>query len=189
MSAILGRYGSIPWIPQDEPPSEGTSPGGTQIAPTAVDAAYRMCVLIDGLETEIRRGGNITSSSAESFLYEVRHCSQKLPPEMRSLTQDKSMVASDHEARKKSLGALHVACAYYFAVILATRPFFTSHLMLKLKDQGFSLLDDKLSFSGDERLKIANLGQVCLDAAKFMTSMLVQALEQGLLLDNMCLIK
>lgn len=166
-----------------------TEPGPLVDVDSAVDAAYELCGILISLEQDIRQGDNITSSSAEAFLLSVRNCSQKLPTEMRSLCQDQT-AGQSHKRRKLSLGAAHFACAHYFSVILATRPFLTSHLMLKLADQGSSMLDnEKPRFSADERLKIANLAQICLDSAKFMANMLSEALSADLLLHNMALIK
>lgn len=146
---------------------------------------YEMAALVDALDQDIWKGNRINSTSAEAFLQELRQWSRQLPPEMRRFNCE-GMAISNPGDRELLLGAVHVACNYYFAAILATRPFFTSHIMLKLYDQGQRSLDaERQNATPEERAKIASLAQVCLDAAKFMAKMTQRALDGGMLLNHM----
>lgn len=155
----------------------------------AVNATYEMCALIDALEQDIWKGNTINSTSAEAFLHELRQWSRQLPVELRRFTAE-NMAISNPSDREQTIGGAHVACNYYFGAILATRPFLTSHLLLKLAERGVGLQEsDKPNVTPEERLKIANLAQVCLDAATYMAKLVRRAMDAGLLLGNMCLIK
>lgn len=129
---------------------------------------------------------------AEAFLRDLRQWSQALPTHLRRLSNGIGDTPGVMD-RERTVGAVHVSCVYYFSVILVTRPFLTSHVMLKLREQrnGLPSAGNGKNRHPDatERFKIAELADVCVDSAIYMSTMAHKAMEAGTLLKNMVLLK
>lgn len=84
---------------------------------------------------------------------------------------------------------MHVACTYYFGVITTTREFLIQHIMSQLDDEMNP--DKTLDYRGEiqEPKKIAELSKVCVDAAAYMAEMCSEALDTGVIMGNMCILK
>ena len=88
--------------------------------------------------------------------------SKALPEELRKWTEA-SPTNSALADREHYTGATHVACVYYFAVILTTRRFLTTFLLPKVREQatgGRPATAQKLNGHGS-----FGLAHVCLNAA------------------------
>lgn len=151
-----------------------------------------MACLIDSMDQRLFNQKTLDTAASEAFLQDLRKWSQKLPPELRRFSTDNMFISSPAD-RELLVGAVHVSCVYYFAVILVTRPFLTSHVMLKLRDRKWKIpTGDAANMNttdSTERTKITNLAQVCVDSATYMATMAHRAMEAGLLQRNMCLLK
>ncbi|KAF2757414.1 hypothetical protein EJ05DRAFT_453212 [Pseudovirgaria hyperparasitica] len=190
VSSILGRPGNFSSVWHDDLESSSDNDRDSRSSSLAIDATYEMSCLVDSMESRLWSSKSVECQPAEDFLHELRKWSQKLPPELRRFSSDNMFVSSPAD-RELLVGAAHVACVYYFAVILVTRPFLTSHIMLKLRDRArkshnHAVADSSASI---ERAKVANLAQVCVESATYMAIMAHRAMEAGILLRNMCLMK
>lgn len=179
VTSILGRAGG-----------SAITSGTTELAKGAqtsrrrtLDATYRVCAVIDDLQQEFSKGGIADLASAEDYLQRLRNWSQSVPPELRQFTSANAINTDSEHV----IGAVHLSCNYYFAVILVTRPFLISHLMSKLRGSGTNTpRPAPASGAGD---KVAKLANACLNSAIFMSQTGFQAMESGYLLGNMCLLK
>lgn len=142
-----------------------------------------MCAIIDDLQQEFNKGGITDLKSAEDYLQRLRSWSQSVPPELRQFTSANAINTDSEHV----IGAVHISCNYYFAVILVTRPFLISHLMAKLRGSG-AATPHPAAMSGDSE-KISKLANACLNSAIYMSQTGFQAMESGYLLGNMCLLK
>lgn len=180
VTSILGRAGGPSVMGAVETELDKGSSTGRQ---RALDATYRVCTIIDDLQQEFNKGGITDLGSAEDYLQRLRNWSQSVPPELRQFTSaNATNTDSEHV-----IGAVHISCNYYFAVILVTRPFLISHLMTKLRGSG-AATPHPAAVSGDSE-KISKLANACLNSAIYMSQTGYQAMESGYLLGNMCLLK
>ncbi len=146
----------------------------------ALQATFDLCPFMDELE---EKHCIQDTPSTENFLQRLQQWSKALPQELRQGTHDvvPFSITTDRELFN---GGTHVACAYYFAVILATRRFLTLYLLRIVRssldsDVSTSTLDDKST----------SLALVCLNAAISLSKVAYIAIMNKSALNNMCLIK
>jgi hypothetical protein len=180
VTSLLGRSGG----PSAMTPLDTELDKGEQTTRRrTLDATYRVCAIIDDLQQEFAKGGINDLQSAEDYLQRLRSWSQSVPPELRQFNSTNA-VNTDSE---HVVGAVHISCNYYFAVILVTRPFLISHLMSKLRGSGTAT--PRAAAQSSDSDKVAKLANACLNSAIFMAQTGFQAMESGYLLGNMCLLK
>ncbi|KAE8422611.1 hypothetical protein BDV36DRAFT_291112 [Aspergillus pseudocaelatus] len=186
VNSILGRleHSYRPW-PDDRRNDNTDLP--PQFGSLTVNPTYELCQLIDGFERILRKERRNTLTLTEKYLHDLRGWSQSLPIELRQMPSI-PITNSNLENREQLLGAIQVTCLYYFAVLLATRPFLTSNIMLKLGDRESSLAENRVP-ELDETRTSAHLAQVCVASATYMVKMSQAAMETGCLLRNMCHLK
>lgn len=151
----------------------------------AFNATFGACSLIDDMVSSLSLGNDVEAAFASRFLQELDSWSKNLPEELREFKQASAvLIANDQEL---AVGCIHVACVYYFAVILITRPFMISHLMERLP--GKARLDPTPVSHFEEDSEAFQLAQVCIDSAIYMAQVCHEVLVSGLLLNNMCMLK
>lgn len=148
----------------------------------ALQAAFDICPFLDELE---RKGCKQDMASAENFLQRLQKWSKALPEELRSSTEMKSFNSSTSD-RPFFIGGTHVACVYYFTVILATRRFLTFYLINLLQKQSAS---DQTTQKAKANDRTAGLAHVCLDAAFNLAKAGHNIMTANQMLRNMCLLK
>lgn len=133
-------------------------------------ASYKILTIInESLDTLY--GRKVASTTmVEQFLSRIEDWSQDLPSFLRNpLTSKKSS-----PSRKAATDSIHVACLYYFAITLVTRPVLISRLT---------------SRPGAATPSSSPLASACLDAAVYLVQTCSDAHKTGLLLGNMCIMK
>jgi hypothetical protein len=124
-------------------------------------------------------------SSTENFLQRLQQWSKTLPQELRQNTE--AVVPSSATIdRELVVAGSHVACTYYFAVILATRRFLTLYLLEQLKMRSSKSVGASVPDSDD---KTSSLAFVCLNAAISISKVVHNAIISERVLNNMCLVK
>lgn len=137
--------------------------------------------------------GVLESSSAEHFLQLLQEWSQVLPVSLRQRPQkgDKPL-QDDLGYREKMISNVHVAGTYYFGIILVTRQFLIQHVMPQLHGhaskakEGQRQNNRKRSRGADA---VADLSHSCIGAAIYMAQMCREAVDAGVFMGNMCIIK
>lgn len=131
----------------------------------------------------ISRHPNLDVASTQILLQKLSHWSTNLPAEARICSISTTINSPEHE---QALGNIHVACMYYFTVMLLTRPFLIRHLMSRLPR--FSSSQEE-TWDAGHSTESSELAQVSIDAAMFTAQICRNALTAGLLLDSMCILK
>ncbi|KAG9520784.1 hypothetical protein KCV07_g4155, partial [Aureobasidium melanogenum] len=182
VTSILGRLSSSPTSQLDFLTS---SPAESSIESLAFEAVHDECAMIGDMVNNLTQNGDLDVTSAESFLQRLSEWNRGLPPQLRRFECNDSALSP--QDRELAIGRIHVACVYYFAVMLATRPFLIRHSMAKLhKKTGLQNSKGDTETTGSQE---ARLAEVCVDSAIFMGKMTHEALRADLLLCNMCMLK
>lgn len=182
--SILGRTGSLPAAANEARLRRISQTSGSLEDPRqiALQATFDLCPFMDELE---EKHCIQDTPATETFLQRLQQWSKALPPELRQGTQDvvPSSMTTDREL---FLGGTHVACTYYFAVILATRRFLTLYLLDQLKERSSNGTEASVSRLDD---KTTSLAFVCLNAAISLSKVVYNAIITESALNNMCLVK
>lgn len=149
-------------------------------------AVFSICSHIIELEQQIGNGTNIDSTTAETFLQRLRKWNETLPPELRHFASMKDTTLGSAD-RELFIGATHVACTYYFTIILVTRPFLISHLVSRIRRRRPN--DRRPSTERTDSSQVSDLAQACLDSAMYMAKTGYMAISSQILSNNMCLLK
>lgn len=128
------------------------------------------------------------ANAAETFLQMLREWSQALPPVLRQRPR-KDPIPIGPTYREASIGNIHVACTYYFGVILTTRHFLIQHTMPLLRRPPQQGMNDGKTQASRGNGKVGEMANVCIDAAIYMAQMCSEAADAGVLLGNMCILK
>lgn len=123
-------------------------------------------------------------TTAEDLLKRLQDWSAALPADMRRFNRSTDGPLTLQE-QAQTIGNIHVSCVYYFAVMLTTRPFLISHLMAYMSNGTLSATVPTDSTPGE----VADLAQACIDSAILMANMCYEALQSGILLKQMCIVK
>jgi hypothetical protein len=181
-SSILARpLASVSTRP--ETTTNGQTNTNPSISRLAVNANFGLCTIIESILRSINQQPNLDVVSTQGLLRQLNQWSNDLPPETRLCSLGITILSADHE---KALGNIHVACMYYFTVMLLTRPFLIRYLMSRLPN---------MSEQREEAINLgispefSKLAYVCIDAAMFTANICHNALTAGLFLDNMCILK
>ena len=152
----------------------------------ALNASFGACSLIADIMQSLDTDNTMDSRSAEQYLRRLRDWSSSLPKDIKRFSKDseRPITAKDQE---RVIGNIHVACIYYFAVMLVTRPFLISHLMANLP--GSTTEMPETPTTAKEQAEIVGMAEACLDSAVYMAQICHEALQSGLLLNAMTLIK
>ncbi|KAI1376815.1 hypothetical protein F4677DRAFT_445138 [Hypoxylon crocopeplum] len=188
-SSILGRHASsTPLQSFDICPSDlGQEPRHHRCL--ALSATYELSVVLDEAVRKFAEEGKLKASAADNFLQRLRNWSHSLPTQLRQ--QLRNHPGSDVNAnfRELTIGNIHVAGAYYFGVILVTRPFLVQQIMPQLRGRPAPpiepLEEDRAAYSG----KAAEFSQACVEAATYMVEMCSEAIDTSAIWGNMCILK
>ncbi|KAM0262170.1 hypothetical protein ACHAQJ_001913 [Trichoderma viride] len=155
-TSIIGSYGSL-----DARHGQSTE---------SLFASYKILTIINE-SIDVLYGKKVASTAmVEQFLNKIEDWSQKLPNFLRNpLTSEESSTS-----RKAATDSIHIACLYYFAITLVTRPILISWLTSR---------PDAVTPSSSP------LAYACLDAAVYLVQTCSDAHKTGLLLGNMCIMK
>ncbi|EME81416.1 uncharacterized protein MYCFIDRAFT_140761, partial [Pseudocercospora fijiensis CIRAD86] len=185
VSSILGRPGGLPSRRPDDSTYEGDEDIGDLDRPRwlASRAVFGVCSHIIELEQQLGNGVISDAATAESFLQRLRTWNDSVPSELRHFAAVKDVTLGPAE-REQFIGSVHVACSYYFTIILVTRPFLISHLLSQIRRRRPPSLDKPNQTSA-----VSDLAQACLDSAVYMAKTGYMGISSAILSNNMCLLK
>ncbi|KXH33283.1 hypothetical protein CSIM01_03197 [Colletotrichum simmondsii] len=151
----------------------------------SLSESERSLRIVDTLTEESELG----IARAQQFLDEIRRWSKDLPTALRQRPKRGTAHSHHSQNREIGIGNIHVACTYYFGIILTTREFLIHHIMPRI-NKDTSLMDDHDDEGGGEDEKsVAELSDACVDAALFMAEMCADALDSRTIMGNMCILK
>ncbi|KAF4548403.1 Fungal specific transcription factor domain-containing protein 44 [Elsinoe fawcettii] len=144
-------------------------------------AQYSLVKIIDQIVDKVYGQKGVSPATAEAFLDHLKKWSDALPEGLQS----QGMMVN-HQNPAKTLSSLHLACTYYFAVTLATRPFLINTLTARMARLSNGVPN---GFAVQEHPVHAELASVCVDSAVWMIRACLEANRSDLLLANMQLMK
>ncbi|GAB7353464.1 hypothetical protein MBLNU459_g3923t2 [Dothideomycetes sp. NU459] len=186
VTSILGRPCASSSLTTDPSAFEGPQRNSGEDHGLALDATYRACFLIDDMAQNLTHNGNVSSHSAEVCLGKLARWSTSLSSELRVFSVRTGHALSPLE-QQSVIGNLHVACVYYFSVMLVTRPFLIAHLTSRLASG--AVVDEANSIRNSGDPGAPKLSNACIDSAVYMAQLCHDALQAGILLNNMCFLK
>ncbi|UQC90619.1 uncharacterized protein CLUP02_16149 [Colletotrichum lupini] len=155
----------------------------------SVDAACTFATILNRIVDTLTEESELGMIRAQQFLDEIRHWSKDLPTALRQRPKRGTAHSHHSQNREIAIGNIHVACTYYFGIILTTREFLIHHIMPRI-NKDTSLMDDHDDEGGGEDEKsVAELSDACVDAAVFMAEMCADALDSRTIMGNMCILK
>jgi hypothetical protein len=155
----------------------------------ALNATYQLLIPMDAITSDIYRRVDAGTAAAKALLERLTAWSKNLHPKLRSTSMDPSF---DRMNQELILGNMHVSCAYYFAVILVTRPYLMHALLSNPSTSSQAAGGDGLLSSRDQQLDesdTAVLMSTCEDAAMLMLDSCRDILNADIMLSNMCLLQ
>ncbi|KAJ5178664.1 uncharacterized protein N7500_001363 [Penicillium coprophilum] len=185
VSSILGRPSATsPLLPENR-----QEPGWIGASPTdpGLVASYRLSMILDEIITCLYSEKSASAEKADLLLCKLNTWSECLPRSLRTT----SLGHKDQSTfRAHTIGSMHVACSYHFAVILVTRPFLISALSVRLARLHHSLsTGDSSEKVPEEDAAHSRLAAACIDSAVYMLQTCLEVHKSGLLLRNMCILK
>ncbi|RAQ46321.1 hypothetical protein AFGD_000634 [Aspergillus flavus] len=187
-SSILGRPGSTSSLRSDDIRVDDFDQEASHRT-SALNAAYEASSVLEAIVQRLTEGEKLDASSADHFLQIWREWSQALPDKLRLRPRKEPNLGLNPDYRENMIGNIHVACTYYFGVILVTRQSLIQHIMPQIRGKRprKTTLRQETNEEGNE--KVAELSSVCTDAATYMAQMCCDAAEAGILWGNMCILK
>ncbi|KAE8382977.1 hypothetical protein BDV26DRAFT_277672 [Aspergillus bertholletiae] len=186
-SSILGRPGSTSSLRTDDIRVDDFDQE-VSYRTTALNASYEASSVLEAIVQKLTDGEKLDANSADHFLRIWREWSQALPDKLRVRPRKEPDLGLNPDYREKMIGNIHVACTYYFGVILVTRQSLIQHIMPQIRGKRPKKATTRQETS-DGNEKAAELSSVCTDAATFMAQMCCDAAEAGILWGNMCILK
>lgn len=183
VSSILGRPSAIsPLLPgrQDEHVSIASSLTEPRLA-----ASQNLAFILDEIINSLYGEKAASAESADKLLGKLNSWSEFLPQSLRTPLEHEN----GSNVQKHTLGNMHVACSYHFAVILVTRPFLISALSVRLARTHHSLSMGGPSEAPEEDPAHSRLAAACIDSAVYMLQTCMEVHNSGLMLQNMCILK
>ena len=174
VSSILGRPPATAGLRAelDATVISSSGPSATRHGPRTAGlfASYEILTIINE-SVDALYGRKVSSTTmAEPFLSKIEDWSKGLP----SFLRNPLMSTKDSSTQKAATDSIHIACLYYFAITLVTRPVLISRLTSR---------PDIATPSSSP------LASACLDAAVYLVQTCSEAHKSGLLLGNMCILK
>ncbi|QIW96071.1 hypothetical protein AMS68_001589 [Peltaster fructicola] len=140
-----------------------------------LNASYGVWSIVDQIVQKLYRKSKTDANIVKDFLDRLSRWSAELPPPLKS---DPPQGLSEIEQRGYVIGNVHVSCAYYYAVVIATRQYLIAVL--------HRALSGAQATNTTETTQLAN---ACVESALLMLQTCREVREAGILLDNMCLLK
>ncbi|KAK4064417.1 transcriptional regulator family: Fungal Specific TF [Trichoderma harzianum] len=132
-------------------------------------ASYKILTIINESIDALYGRKVVSTGMVESFLNKIEDWSKGLPSFLRN-----PLTSKGSPSQKAATDSIHVACLYYFAITLVTRPILISRLTSRRNAATPSS---------------SPMASACLDAAVYLVQTCSEAHKSGLLLGNMCILK
>lgn len=156
----------------------------------AFEAAFRAAKIIGEILNKMYREKAAGTLDAHHFLKRLTDWRLSLPAELRGTVDIPIQPLSEKSDRETAIASMNVACFYYYAVMLVSRPFLVSNSNSDPRNQSGGPVAGKSS-ANDERQStgLDQLSRVCVDSAVYMIEAVYNTSQTGALLSNTCFIK
>lgn len=182
-SSILGRPAATAALLRD---------GRHDLAPMVATPAegrllssYTLSIIVQEIVGRLYTDKTASADTANTLLGGLNRWSEQLTGSLRTPSQS----GDSGTVQEHSIGNLHVACSYHFAVILVTRPFLISTLSLRLARLHQSHSTGEVDTTLEEDPASSRLATACMDSAIYMLQACAEVHQSDLLLRNMGILK
>ncbi|KAF4780672.1 hypothetical protein HER10_EVM0000787 [Colletotrichum scovillei] len=155
----------------------------------SADAACTFATILNRIVDTLTEESELGMIRAQQFLDEIRRWSKDLPTALRQRPKRGTAHSQHSQNREIAIGNIHVACTYYFGIILTTREFLIHHIMPRITKDTPLMDDHDDEGRGEDEKSVAELSDACVDAAVFMAEMCADALDSRTIMGNMCILK
>ncbi|KAH8809422.1 hypothetical protein F5884DRAFT_404411 [Xylogone sp. PMI_703] len=190
VSSFLGRPSATLRPPYDHNTENVQMPLHEQISRSApVEYISRLLDILNDSSDNFCCPNVTNIASIKESMTKLSDWSSKLPTSLRKASR---YLLSSLSYQDQIIANMHVACFYYYNVILITKPFLVYQLLIDRSND--SVTDTRKSPpkeppTRDVRDSIKILAKECEDAAVFMISACNDVFQEDLMLDNMCLVQ
>lgn len=190
-SSILGRPCGTPPLHTDTTLTNTVPASCNRHRSIALCASYKSTAILESIVQSSNDEEGFSNTSAEKHLEMLLDWSEKLPQQLRKMSMSRIQLSVVSTSREEIIGNIHVACTYYFGVILATRQCLILYMIryLRAKHKNPTRRSSRSSTEPQGSQNDAALTKACTDAATYMIQMCWEASECGALLGNMCVLK
>ncbi|KAH6973438.1 fungal-specific transcription factor domain-containing protein [Ilyonectria sp. MPI-CAGE-AT-0026] len=156
----------------------------------AFEAAFRAAKIIGEILNKMYREKAAGTLDAHHFLKRLTDWRLSLPAELRRTVDIPIQPLSEKSDREIAIASMNMACFYYYAVMLVSRPFLVSNSNSELRNQsGSPVLGKSSANDGLQSTGLDQLSRVCVDSAVYMIEAVYNTSQTGALLSNTCFIK
>ncbi|KAK1671850.1 hypothetical protein BDP55DRAFT_559584 [Colletotrichum godetiae] len=155
----------------------------------SVDAACSIAAILNRIVDTLTEESELGMVHAQQFLDEIRRWSKDLPIALRQRPKRGTAHSRHSQNREIAIGNIHVACTYYFGIILTTREFLIAHIMPQINNDMPVMNHHGVEGEAEDEKSVAELSDACVDAAVFMAEMCADALDSRTIMGNMCILK
>ena len=190
-SSILGRPCGTPPLQTDVSLTDPNLASGNCRRSLALIASYKSTAILESIIQSSKDEEGSSNGSAEKYLHLLLEWSQALPPQLRRQSMSSTQLSVVYSTREQIIGNIHLACTYYFGVILATRQCLILYMIrhLRATHRRSARHSRRAIMESPDSQKEAELTKACTNAATYMAQMCWEASEKGILLGNMCILK
>lgn len=181
-SSILGRPAATAALVRDNPQECHWS--AFTLAESRLFCSYQLSIIVQEIIGRLYTDKTASADTANGLLERLNRWSEQLPDSLRTPSQS----GDSNAAQEHSIGNLHVACSYHFAVILVTRPFLISTLSVRLA-RLHSHSNDEIETALKEDPASSRLATACMDSAVYMLQTCSEVHQSDFLLRNMGILK
>ncbi|KAM0263903.1 hypothetical protein ACHAQJ_000938 [Trichoderma viride] len=189
-NSLLGRPSGTQDIQPDV--HDMAKRGDEEVSHTVMtlEVMFESCSIVEVIAQKITQDGALDTTITEGFLQKLRNWAQSLPPNLRQLITRDNGGSLEENSQQVSIGNIHVACSYYFGVMLATRQFLITEAITWLQQKQANIGDQAQSSAfPSSNEKSRQLARVCADAAAYLVQMCHEAGGSDFLLGNMCILQ
>lgn len=178
VNSILGRPSATARMSSN---SENLLPSISNSSGSSVQwllATSDIVTIITEITDKLYDQKEVATFIVEQLLQKIENWKRNLPQSMGAFESRVSTQTSPGSSSPNVPGGeiarVHISCLYYFAVTLVTRPFLMSSLTSR-------------PLTG--KMMTSDLATACLDAATYLSQTCAEALHNGVLQGNMCIMK
>lgn len=151
----------------------------------SLEESARAFLIIERIINEVYTKRTVPIALLQSISGELKEWSYRLPAALRTSVNPRHPRESIFLSREVVLRNTHVACSYYFAMMLLMRPFLIAHLKAKSMSSGLGRRSDPEERDTNVSPEIYDGAIACIDSAIYTLQLLRELLVADMLFKNM----
>ncbi|KAI9172819.1 putative sterigmatocystin biosynthesis P450 monooxygenase STCB [Paramyrothecium foliicola] len=163
----------------------------------ALNVNFNLCPILESISHTLTKRGSFDVRTAKEYLDLLKDWVHAIPDQLRvGIGQDvlQNNLASDY--RRQTIANVHVACGYYYGVLLVSRPFLVARVTATLQNAHPSSTprsdvggSTSYHIGGLSNSELEDLAQTCVGAAVYLVQLSQDSMSADLLLGNMTILQ